>query len=775
MAGTALRAGDPAQIGPYRLLGRLGRGGQGVVYLGQAEGGDRVAVKVLDRGLAGDRSARERFVREIEVARQVAEFCTARVLDAGESDAGLYVVSEFIDGPSLQQAITEGGPRDGAALQRIAVGTVTALAAIHQAGIVHRDFKPANVLLAPDGPRVIDFGISRALDASASLTSGVVGTPTYMSPEQIAGERAGPASDVFSWAVTTVFAATGRPAFGADTIPAVLHRILNAEPDLSGVPESLRQVVADCLAKDPAARPAAADLLLRLIRQERPGTPPVLPSGAAPGLSSGRAPGAPAGSAGPAPRTGPGTGPASWAGQAAGPAADPASWAGQAWPTGPSAGSAEPAVPSAQGAPPTVPRCLAPGGSGAAGSGTRRRGVLAGAAGMAVAVVAAGAAVLLAQGPAGRSGPSTGPVAVTAGGASPGPVGSSGGGGTPETGSSPTPSAAATGTAQTAATPLPSPGTPVGKWTSKQVGGALRGHGGGAEDVAVAEAGGGPVIASGDQGGTVRLWDPATGRQTTKMTEHSAWVGEIETVRLGGRTVVVSGSFDRTVRLWDPATGKRIGKPIATGSEVYALATAVVDGEPIAVVGGGDGRLRVWNLATGERVGRTRDTRGGTVFAVAVAEVDGEPVVFTGAKDGRVLRWGLRGGEPLEVGRQNGYVSALATAEPDGRLAVLSAGGDQVIHVDDASGSGPVRSPITGHTGWIFTLAVARVGETTVVVSGSNDSTARVTDLATGKAAGKPFRDHDHNVFGSAVTELDGRPVVVTAGGDGTVRIWRLG
>jgi serine/threonine protein kinase len=276
-----LRAGDPPHLGPYRLLARLGEGAQGAVFLAQplfydsdsqqdSQGsppppGDLVAVKLLHPDLVGDVEARARFLREMSVAKQVARFCTAQVLDADVAGDRPYIVSEYIEGPSLYRLVGDEGPRTGGALERLAIGTATALAAIHKAGIVHRDFKPQNVLIGPDGPRVIDFGVARALGTSATISAGMVGTPSYMAPEQFAGETVGPPADVFAWGVTVAFAATARPAFGNDTIPAVMHRILHADPDLSGLPTPLGDLVAASLAKDPAARPTAERIMLALV------------------------------------------------------------------------------------------------------------------------------------------------------------------------------------------------------------------------------------------------------------------------------------------------------------------------------------------------------------------------------------------------------------------------------------------------------------------------------------------------------------------------------
>ncbi|WP_131739682.1 serine/threonine-protein kinase [Actinomadura roseirufa] len=258
-----LRPGDPARLGGFRILGRLGEGGQGVVYLGESGDGEPVAVKVMHRG--DDERARARFVREAATARRVAGFCTAAVLAAEVDGERPFIVSEYIAGPSLRDLVSRYGPRLGGELHRLALGTATALAAVHHAGIVHRDFKPSNVLIGPDGPRVIDFGIARALEASTSATSQVIGTPSYMAPEQFYGERAGPAADMFAWASTMAYTANGSPAFGDDTIPAVMRRILNEDPDLGRLTGRLRDLAAACLAKDPAQRPNAGQVMCELL------------------------------------------------------------------------------------------------------------------------------------------------------------------------------------------------------------------------------------------------------------------------------------------------------------------------------------------------------------------------------------------------------------------------------------------------------------------------------------------------------------------------------
>ncbi|GAA0951299.1 serine/threonine-protein kinase [Nonomuraea longicatena] len=267
-----LRPEDPSRLGDHEIRGRLGEGGQGVVYLGEGPEGDKAAVKWLRPQLAGDPVAADRFAKEAAAAQRVAPFCTAAVLATGVHDGRPYIVSEYVEGASLRQSVAEKGPHGDLALYRLAVGTATALAAIHRAGIVHRDFSPSNVLLDAEGPRVIDFGIARALDATATLTTSPVGTPAFMAPEIVLGHPAGPAADLFAWASTMVFAATGVSPFAAETVPAAIHRVLYAEADLSRLTGPLRGLVGACLAKDPALRPTAEQVILGLLA--RPASSP---------------------------------------------------------------------------------------------------------------------------------------------------------------------------------------------------------------------------------------------------------------------------------------------------------------------------------------------------------------------------------------------------------------------------------------------------------------------------------------------------------------------
>ncbi|MFF3413111.1 serine/threonine-protein kinase [Streptomyces sp. NPDC002698] len=255
------------KIGPYRIVGRLGSGGMGWVYLGRSPAGREVAVKVVRPELAAEREFRERFAREVAAARVVSGAYTAAVVDADPEAELPWLATLYVPGPSLAEAVQTDGPLPEPQVRRLGAGLVEALQAIHAARVVHRDLKPANVLLASDGPRVIDFGISR-VDGAPGLTQVgvVVGTPPYMSPEQIRGAKVGPESDVFSLGGVLVYALTGRPPHGSGE--AVRHRVVFAEPELDGVVGPLRDLVARCLAKNPGDRPRLDLLLAGLLERE---------------------------------------------------------------------------------------------------------------------------------------------------------------------------------------------------------------------------------------------------------------------------------------------------------------------------------------------------------------------------------------------------------------------------------------------------------------------------------------------------------------------------
>jgi len=272
-----LLSGDPQALGPYRLLARLREGPSGVVYLGQAGGGTPVDVRTIQTAERGRPGFAERLDAQVEAVRQVARFGLAPVIDA-DLDATLpYLVSEHVDGPSLEALVAERGPFAPGSLEGLAIGVARALVAVHQAGTVHGDLRPALVVLSDVGVRVVDFGIAPTLELTVGLTAMTPhrGTAAFVAPEQHLGGPATAAADVYAWGALLAFAATGRPPFGAGSDATVAYRAIHGIPDLSALPRGLRELVAAAMAPDPAARPSATDLLERLT-----GGPATLPPAA---------------------------------------------------------------------------------------------------------------------------------------------------------------------------------------------------------------------------------------------------------------------------------------------------------------------------------------------------------------------------------------------------------------------------------------------------------------------------------------------------------------
>jgi eukaryotic-like serine/threonine-protein kinase len=271
-----LRHDDPKWLGRYRLVGRLGQGGMGTVYLGRDRDDQPVAVKVIRGDRVHSEEFRRRFRSEVRRAQQVPPFCTAEVLDADPDHEHPYLVVEFVDGPSLADVIEQKGPLSAANLHGLAIGVATALSAIHSAGVVHRDLKPANVLLPPGSPKVIDFGIATAMEVSTRLTAAnmMLGTVEYLAPERIdidAGNQHDPsAADIFAWGALITYAGTGVTPFEADSPTATAARILTQPPDVSRVKEPLRTPVTMALAKNPGERPGARELLDMLLGGSQP-------------------------------------------------------------------------------------------------------------------------------------------------------------------------------------------------------------------------------------------------------------------------------------------------------------------------------------------------------------------------------------------------------------------------------------------------------------------------------------------------------------------------
>ncbi len=289
---------SPGTLGPYRLRQQLGEGGMGVVYLA-ADPSDRlVAVKALRRGVPEEATARRRLAREFDTMRRVHSPYVAEVIDADVEANPPYIVTRYVPGRTVDEVISSGGPLAGQALLTLARGLAWALTAVHAAGVVHRDLKPANVMMLDGEPVVIDFGIAQAPDSTKLTMTGMfMGTPGYLAPEVIEGSPSGPAADVHSWGATLAFAATGRAPFGGGTFESIFYRIVNGQPDLTGMPAALLPLVLHALARDPSRRPSAAELADRLTVLDGstliPGSAPaMLPGGALPGGTVGDVPAA---------------------------------------------------------------------------------------------------------------------------------------------------------------------------------------------------------------------------------------------------------------------------------------------------------------------------------------------------------------------------------------------------------------------------------------------------------------------------------------------------
>ncbi|MFI6292453.1 serine/threonine-protein kinase [Nonomuraea sp. NPDC050790] len=629
-----LAEGDPPWIADYQLSGVLGSGGQGVVYLGRTSQGRPVAVKTLHSGMAGDDLARERFLRESEFARRVAAFCTARVLDAGIAGGRPYLVSEYVPGPSLELLVFRYGPRTGGGLDRLAITTLMALQAIHRAGVVHRDFKPSNVIMGREGPVVIDFGIARALDQSAAV-SGLVGTPAYMAPELLDGGAASVASDVFAWAATMVYAATARRAFPGSSPAAILNTIMTRDPDLTDVPAHLAPVLAACLSKRPTDRPAIADLLTALTH-ERPLTTPSPPVVHRPPLGRRRL----------------------MAALAAGVvvAVIPAAW-----------GFFSTRVPFLSTGIPFGALAREP----VAG---RQKWILS------VALSRLNGEPVVVTG--GYDGTVT--VSDLATGAQIGPVlkGHQG----------PIWSVA---TALLANTPVAVSGGLDGTvrvWnlaTGAPIHEPFTGHRGSVESVATGQLNGRPIAVSGSQDGTVRRWDLTTGAPVgAPITGHPTWVLAVAIAESEGRAVVVSGGYDGRILISDLTTGSPAAQRLqAHGGPIESMTIGRLGGRQVAVSGGGDGdhTVRVWSLSTAAPIGRPFTGHRSWALGLAAGELaDGRAVVVSGGyRDETVRVWDLSTG--TQIGQpflgHRGLIEAVTIGVLDDRPVAVSAGDDGKVRV----------------------------------------------------------------------------------------------
>ncbi|GIH22484.1 hypothetical protein Aph01nite_07940 [Acrocarpospora phusangensis] len=713
-----LRPEDPTSLGAYRLVGRLGEGAQGVVYAGTAPDGAAVAIKLL-RARIGERSADDAdgFIREVEAARRVAQFCTARVLGAHMDGDHPYIVSELVEGVSLQRIVQDEGPRRDGALYRLAVGTITALAAIHRAGIVHRDFKPSNVLLGPDGPRVIDFGISRALDSSMTLSSGVVGTPAYMSPEQIGAQRVGPPSDMFSWAVTMIFAATGRPAFGFDSLPAVIYRVINEEPDVSGLPDTLRPLVQACLAKQPDDRPSAAEALFKLLDQQGEDLERSMTAGLQ---------------------------------LAAPPPAAPTPFASPSYV--PEEGDHSVTVNHRRPDPVFFPDEDPP----------RKNHSRLVAGGLAVVLALAATALFVVPSVFSGDDPAVEPqgVEVTSSAvALPQP-------------NEPAPTPTPTPTPTPVATPTPPPAV------GKEIGKALSGHRGAVYSVAATTVGGTPVLVSTGLDRQVRLWNADSHKSIGKpMTGHFDEVYAVAAANVDGRALAVTGSRDGTVRVWDLKKRKAVGGPMRGHSDaVYAVAVGKVGSRWVAVSGGADGRIRMWDLKKRKPIGRAIAAHKNVINWLTLGKRDGKSVIISASEDRTLRMWSAatrkRVGATFRAHKKPVY--SVTAGVVDGRDVIASGGEDNKIRIWDAKTGKAVGKTLTGHKDNVYSLSFGVVSGHPVLVSGSTDGTIRLWDLETYRALGKAIKAHKGGVLSVDLVELDGEHVIVSAGKDRRLKVWAV-
>ncbi|WP_155348774.1 protein kinase domain-containing protein [Acrocarpospora pleiomorpha] len=765
---------EPRDLGDYRLTSRIGSGGQGEVHRAIAPSGVEVAVKILHATLSEDDGARRRFFREVELARRVAPFCTARVLDVGVHDNQPFIVSEFVPGASLHHVVRQEGPRTGGGLERLAVATATALAAIHRAGVVHRDFKPSNVIMGPEGPVVIDFGISRALDHTVTHT-GSMGTPGYMAPEQVASGEVGPAADVFSWGATMVYAAPGRPAFQGDSVPVVLHALLYGNPDISGVPDSLRPLITKCLDKSPENRPTAADLVRTLTGDDTPAPP----ASAAPFPGAAPVPSiAPVAGAFPvaAPVEGVSRGAAPVAG--AFPSAAPvegafpgvAPGAGTAPP-----GSAPPDISSLSTAnlPPTdrPSAHVSPTDRSSANPSSMDRPFPDLPSTRVTSTDLASTYASSGHPPPANGLPYTQPVRK----------------------SRRTPILLVLGSILVVAAVLaavtlwPKNNTPANQSRTSTtlepstfgtpVGDPIRVHTDDVRSIAIGQLDG-PISVSGSDDDTARVVDLVQGVELTPtLTGHTKWVRSVAIGTLDNEPIALTGSDDGTALVWNLNTRQRTGPSIAGNpGGIKAVALGDLDGTPIAITAGVDKTARIWDLRTREQIGAPLTGHTSTIWSVALTMLNNTPIAVTTSDDSTVRLWDLRTrkqlGAPM-TGHQ-GWVRSVAVADLDGKPIALTGGEDNTARIWDLTTQTQLGTPLTGHTGWIWSVALTKTGDNLIALTGSEDDTARAWDISTRKLLGPPLTGHTDCIWTVTFAELNGKPIAVTGSKDETIRLWNL-
>jgi WD40 repeat protein len=713
----ALRPGDPSGVGGYRLLGRLGAGGMGQVFLGMSPGGRMVAVKLIHPILAETAQFRERFAREIEAARRVGGFHTASVVDADPAADPPWMVTAYIEGPSLETAVGSDGPLPPDRIRAVGAGLAEGLAAIHAHGLVHRDLKPGNVIVAPDGPRIIDFGIARAVDGTGLTTAGsVIGTCAYMSPEQIRGEAIGPPSDVFALGCVLAFASTGRPPFSGDTAATVIYRILSEPPDLGGLPAGdLHDLIAACLAKSAQDRPAVPAILAALGRgfvsgamaSSTPGRtelasgdmltrtrPPLLPSG----------------------------------------------------PTGPALVS------------PVGPANVSPAGlgrPGAQGSGSvrrtgRRRITVLVVTAAVLAALAAALPMLLSSGTL-RAAAGHGPTASVSVSAAAAGRGLASPGATPSVSPSVTPSV--TPSLKPTVSPSTSgPAIQIGDTDGVPADG-LRVHdadGGGFTNVVFSPDSRHVAAGSPESGGSAYVWDVPAGTLAARLTGPGYGVAAV-TFSPDGR-LLVDADADNSAYVWNWATRTLTASLPGPGGGTL-LSTAFNPDGSLLAAGQGDRHVAVWNLASHALT--LTLTVASPVNGVAFSP-DGTMLAGAGAYG---FLWDMPSGKRVGTFVDPGSKGTNAVAfSPDGKLLALADSNGSAYVFNLASGALTATFTAPGPHSMISGVAFSPDGK--LLASAEANGHAYLWDLATGQLAGSLTDPKTAQVAGVAFSP-DGKLLAV--------------